>query len=256
MIASLMMYARPELDAAHGRFWALIRAHLREAGIDSPAQLSQQAAEFDVWQDPQLVLSQTCGMPYRLWLHDQVTLVGTPDYGLDGCPPGYYRSPLVVRGDDHRKDLDDFRDGVFAYNQTFSQSGYGAPYWEAAKSGFWFARRLHTGAHLASAQAVAEGAADIAALDAISWRLMTAFEPFAAKLRVLCWTDPTPGLPLITAQGADAEATFHAVSRAIADLDAQDAAALGIRGLVKIPKADYLAVPNPPEAAGARIKAA
>jgi hypothetical protein len=48
MIASLMMYRRPELDAAHDRYWALIRSNLAEAGIDSPDTLSQDADEFFV----------------------------------------------------------------------------------------------------------------------------------------------------------------------------------------------------------------
>ncbi len=247
MIANLMMYARPQLDEAHQRYWALIRASLCDAGINAPENLSQDAEEFAVWRHPELVLSQTCGMPYRTWLHDQVTLVGTPDYGLDGCPPGYYRSALVVRADDRRSDLAAFQDAVFAYNQTFSQSGYAAPYWHLEPHGFWFENRVQTHGHLKSAHAVSEGRADIAALDAVSWRLMSAHENFASELRVLDWTQPTPGLPLITAQGNDAAAIFEAVQSGIERLDPSDREAFGLRGLVRIPKESYLAVPNPPE---------
>lgn len=246
MIASLMMYSRPQLDGAHRRYWQLIRDALHRAGIDSPVQLSQEADEFSVWQHPELVLSQTCGMPYRLWLHGKVNLVGTPDYGLDGCPPGYYRSALVVRADDPRNDLAAFRNAVFAYNQTFSQSGYAAPYWHLTPLGFWFDNRLHTEGHVRSAQAVAAGRADIAALDAVSWRLMTEHEEFASSLRVLDWTDPTPGLPLITAKGNDADAIFAAVRSAIEQLAPSDRSALGLRGIVRIPKESYTAIPNPP----------
>lgn len=247
MIASLMMYARPQLDGAHERFWTLIRNDLSHVGIDSPVHLSQQAEEFSVWQSSDLVLSQTCGMPFRLWLHDKVQLVGTPDYGVEGCPPGYYRSALVVRSDDTREDLAAYRDAVFAYNQTFSQSGYAAPYWHLAPRGFWFRDQLQTEGHLNSARAVAEGRADITALDAVSWRLMRAHEDWASGLRVLEWTEPTPGLPLITAKGNDAEAIFTAVQSAIGQLDATDRIALGLRGIVRISACRYLAIPNPPE---------
>lgn len=246
MIASLMMYQRAELSAAHDRLWVLIRDGLRGRGIQAPDALSQEADEFTVWLDPQLALSQTCGMPYRLWLHDQVSLVGTPDYGVDGCPPGYYRSALVVRADDPRADLPAFKPARFAYNQSFSQSGFAAPYGHLQARGFFFADRVQTGGHLASARAVAEGAADIAALDAVSWRNMERFEAFAAQLRVLDWTAPTPGLPLITAARNDANAVFEAVQDAIAALAPDDAQALGLKGIIRIPKADYLAVPNPP----------
>ena len=120
MIANMMMYQRPQLADAHARYWALIRAELAKRGIDSPEELSQDAEEFFVWENPELVLSQTCGMPYRTWLHDKVQLVGTPDYGLEGCKAGYYRSPIVVRADDGRDTLIAFKDATFTYNQTFS----------------------------------------------------------------------------------------------------------------------------------------
>ena len=245
MIANLMMYQRPQLNDAHSRYWALIRKNLTDAGIDSDETLSQDAEEFFVWNNPDLVLSQTCGMPYRTWLHEKVGLVGTPDFGVIDSPAGYYRSALVVRADDPRIEIAAFKDATFAYNQTFSQSGYAAPYWHAKPLGFWFENRLHTEQHLKSAQAVADGTADIASLDAVSWRLMETYEPFAADLRVLEWTPPTPGLPLITAKGNDADAIFDAVKSAIDMLDQEDKALLGLKGIVKITKEEYLKIPNP-----------
>ncbi len=245
MIANLMMYQRPQLDQAHNRYWALIRKNLNDAGIDSDETMSQDAEEFFVWNNPNLVLSQTCGMPYRTWLHEKVELVGTPDFGINDCPAGYYQSALVVRADDPRTEVAAFKDTTFAYNQTFSQSGYAAPYWHVKPLGFWFENRLHTEQHLKSAQAVAEGTADIASLDVISWRLMETYEPFAADLRVLEWTSPTPGLTLITAKGNNADAIFDAVKSAIHALDQEDKALLGLRGIVKIAKEEYLKIPNP-----------
>ena len=247
MIANLMMYARPELVSGHERFWALIHSELLAVGIDAPAQLDQTAFGLDVWTNPELVLSQTCGMPYRLWLSDDVTLVGTPDYGLDECPAGYYRSPLIVRADDPRNCLEDFKSATFAYNETHSQSGYAAPYNHIAPLGFWFEGTKKTGSHINSARTVAEGDADIAALDAVTWRLIQRYESFSKNLRVLEWTDPTPGLPFITAKSRDGDAMFEAVNRAICALHDDDKTALGIRGLIRIPKAEYLAIPNPPD---------
>ncbi len=247
LIASMMMYARPQLADAHHRFWQLIRKNLLTVGIDSPPALSQNLDEFDVWNHPGLVLSQTCGMPYRAWLHDKVELVGTPDYGLSDCPAGYYRSALVVRTNDPRQAITDFKDATFAYNQTYSQSGYAAPYWHIKSNGFWFQNRLHTEQHLESAHAVVQSRADIASIDAVTWRLMCAFEDFPKKLRVLDWTKPTPGLPLITSVANNKHDIFIAVEQAIIQLDINDRKLLGIEGLVHISKDDYLAVPNPPE---------
>ena len=247
MIASLPMYARPELAAAHDRYWSLIRQELASVNIDGPAELSQDVDEKQVWTDSSLVLSQTCGMPYRTFLHNSVTLIGTPNYQLDGCNAGYYRSALVVRSTDSRTTLHDFEHAVFAYNETGSQSGYAAPFNHLAAHGFWFDRRLHTGQHLASAQAVATGKADIASLDAMSWKLMQRHEDFATELRVLEWTTPTPGLPYISAAGSDQQAMFNAIEQAIAALEDSDRQQLGIFGLVAIPSSEYLAIPNPPD---------
>tara|TARA_R110000787_G_scaffold31528_1_gene83540 strand:- start:3763 stop:4515 length:753 start_codon:yes stop_codon:yes gene_type:complete len=247
MIASLMMYMRPELDAAHARYWALIRAELAARGVAAPAALSNDVDEFEVWNAPDLVLSQTCGMPYRTWLQTKVTLIGTPDFGVPGCPPGYYNSAIVVRADDPRGSLYAFKDARFTYNQTFSQSGYAAPYALVKPLGFWFADRSQSHGHLDSARAVAQGHADIAALDAVSWGLIQRYETFAENLRVLARTAPTPGLPYIAAKGADQSATFEAVSAAIATLDDADRTALGIQGLVAIPRQAYLAIDNPPQ---------
>lgn len=247
MIANLMMYRRPELDGAIARYWGLIRTNLVAAGLAAPEALSQDAEEFSVWTDPELVLSQTCGMPYRLWLHDRVELVGTPDFGVEGCAPGYYRSVLVVRADDPRTRIEAFQDAMFAFNETFSQSGYAAPYWHVIARMGWFEHSLRTHGHLNSARFVAEGKADIAALDAVSWRLIRDYEPFAEKLRVLDLTAPSPGLPLITAKGQPADTIFDAVQEAITQLNGSDRQLLGLKSIIRIPHEAYLSIPNPPE---------
>lgn len=245
MIASLMMYDFDALKGAHARYWQAIRRELTVRGIDSPAELSQQAEEFAVWRDPCLVLSQTCGMPYRTQLHAHVTYVGTPDFGLDRCPPGYYRSAFVVRAGDPRDTLGDFRDARFAYNLTISQSGWAAPREHLRPLGWWFDDLRQSHGHVMSAHMVAEDRADIAALDAQTWVLIARHDPVAERLRVLEWTQPTPGLPYIAGPNANAQATFDAVQAAIRNLDAEDRAALCLRGLVHIAPETYRAVPTP-----------
>jgi ABC-type phosphate/phosphonate transport system substrate-binding protein len=245
MIASLMMYARPELSVPNGRYWARIRSELAQRGIEAPETLANDQDMMEVWTAPDLVLSQTCGMPYRLWLHDRVQLVGTPDFGLPECKPGYYNSAIVVRADDKRAVLAEYADARFAFNQTHSQSGFAAAFAQAKAADFWFSNRIQSHGHLASARMVAEGKADVAAIDGVTWRLIQKYDAFAQNLRVLEYTAPTPGLPYITAGAADADATRAAVIAAIEGLSDDDRNALGLRGFVSIPKDAYLAVPNP-----------
>ncbi|MFN3209284.1 MAG: phosphate/phosphite/phosphonate ABC transporter substrate-binding protein [Roseovarius sp.] len=241
MIASLPMYDRPEVQDATDRLWQAIRTRLGHG----PAGLCREGDIWDQWLSPDLVLSQTCGYPYRARLHGRVALVGTPDYDLEGCGPGEYRSVFVARRDDTRTDPREFATARFAYNEPMSQSGWAAPAaWSEAR-GFIFADTRRTGAHRASAQAVAEGRADLAALDAQSWRLMQRHDAFAGDLQVIAATPPTPALPFIAALGTETDAVFEALRQAIGAMTSEDRAALGLTGIVRIPAETYLAVPTP-----------
>lgn len=242
MIASLGMYDMPAVQTANDRFWALIHAHLGYG----PSQLTRDMDPWVLWQSPELLIAQTCGMPYRTRLHQTVALLGTPDYGMAGCPPGHYNSVLVVRADAPGNRLHDFSGGRFAYNEAMSQSGWAAPMTHLNALGIVFAEHIKTGAHAVSAKAVADGAADMAGIDVVTWTLLQEHDPVAKRLKVIARTTPTPGLPLITAQGRDTAPIADAFRTAIAELAPDDRAALHIKGLIDIPTHTYLTVPNPP----------
>lgn len=246
MIASLPMYDWPLAAAAHDRLWQRIRDRLRAGGIAAPEVLTRGGSLWEQWESADLVLSQTCGMPYRSKLHGRVNLVGTPDYGLPDAPAGHYYSLFIV-GNEVAGELEDFVDRTLAINGQDSQSGWAAPQNFVARRGGRFSKTLHTGAHRESARAVAEGRAAIAAIDAVTWQhYVRHFPAEAARLRILGHTDPTPGLPLITARAHPPSPLAQAVAAAIGDQDAADAAMLGLKGLVMLPAEAYLAVPTPP----------
>ncbi len=241
------MYMRPETIDAHRGYYALIRKHLDARGIDSPAVITEPDDLYSHWESPNLFLSQTCGMPYRVRLHNQVQLIGTPDFGLEGCKPGYYRSAMVVRREDKNKTLQNFKDSVFTYNSDDSQSGYATAYQLTQKHGFWFRNRVPSGSHRDSCLSIAERRADIAAIDAMTWRLLKKYEFFTEQLTILEWTDPTPGLPYITARDNDGLSMFESISAAIDELPDDHRQLLNIHSLVKIHTDEYLAVSNPPD---------
>lgn len=225
------MYDLPHLRGAHGRFWAAVAQDLPGA----PAELDQKADLWKTWQSPDLFLSQTCGLPFRAKLHNQVQLVTTPDYGLAGAAPGYYYSVIVAR---QRGTFLDLKNGTLAYNEALSQSGWAAIHAHGIGSG----PRLQTGAHALSAKAVSDGRADLAALDAVTWRLIRANFP---DLYVIDRTAPTPALPLITRAG-DPVLLRAALRQGLNTLSISDRTALGITGFVDIPAQTYLALPLPP----------
>ena len=56
---------------------------------------------------------------------------------------------------------------------------------------------------------------------------------------------PTPGLPLISGQPDGRDDLHFATHHHFANLPAEDAAVLDVKGLITIAKEDYLAVPTP-----------
>lgn len=247
MIASLPMYALPGTEAAHDRFWSIVRDDLRANGIAAPDALSRVDGDLlSHWGAPDLLLSQTCSLPYRSRLRAQVALIGTPDYGVDGCPPGYYRSVIIARANDPRTDIDAFATTRLALNDPLSQSGWAALALERPE--VLHGPQIITGAHRASVNAVQNGTADFAAIDAVTYRNLTR-AGLTKGLRIVDQTAPTPGLPLIAARGVPVQPVFDAVSSAIAALDTEDQAKLGLRGIVALPPDAYdLPIPPAPHA--------
>lgn len=247
MIAALAMYDRAEVQPANDRLWALIRDGLRAEGLPAPEALTRgEGAYWRAWESPDLVLSQTCGYPYRARLHGQVTLLATPDYGVQGCAPGHYCSVLVARREDPRDSLATFDGAALAFNEDLSQSGWAGPMAFALAQGVALRPVLRSGGHILSARAVAEGRAEIAGIDAITWAMIRRHDAFAEDLRVVARTTPTPGLPWIAARGADADRLFPILAAAVAALPEADRATLHLRGLVRIPAEAYLSIPTPP----------
>lgn len=237
MIVSLPMYDTPATRSANDRLWQNIRQNLKRG----PKSLDRSGDPEALWSHPDLLLSQTCGMPYRLQLHGHVRLVATPDYDVSQCPPGYYKSHLVVRVAEARSSLADFRSATLARNSALSQSG-----WAALLSTFKDAgispegHVIDTGSHRDSIRSVASGMADIAAIDAITWALLARDTSDTVGVRILCSTLPTPGLPLITSASENPQEIRAAVNHAIETLPARDRERLLIKGLVHISHDTYL----------------
>lgn len=241
------MYDRPETRAAHDRLWDLVRARLGNA----PRRLTRAFDDdlFGLWEHEELLLAVSCGLPLRQRLAGKVQLVGSLVNDLPGCPRGHYFSQIVVPAAAETRPLPDYATARFAFNQAHSQSGWAAAQNHAAERGFCFENVIETGAHRESARALAEGRADIAVIDAVSWALIVEHDSFAADLSVIGATEPTPGEPVLTAPGQDATALAEGMKSAIAALAPEDRARLHLVDLAlpgEVPLAAYHAVPTPP----------
>jgi ABC-type phosphate/phosphonate transport system substrate-binding protein len=195
----------PELREATDELWRALAAALRRRGIDAPAALTRDNADRDAaWSAPNLLLSQTCGYPLATSLAGKVIVVATPSYAAPGCEGAFHRAAVVVRATSQARTLADLRGGVCAVNSPTSNTGMNllrAEIGAVAGGPRFFAGLSQTGSHLASLERVAEGAADVASIDAVTLALLERHRPDLVRaVRVLTWTTASPGLPLITSR--------------------------------------------------------
>ncbi len=213
MIADLPMYDWPGVRAEADAFWADVARRLGEAGIEAPAALARNPDVDASWNNPDLLLGQTCGLPFVSGLCGNARVVARPDYGLPGANGGVYRSAILVRaGDAEGLDARSGAKAVLAQqgrrvvvNEWRSFSGHVTL--RAYLAGLrgrvpdpFFGAVVMSGRHVDSARMVARGEADVAALDGVAWAMLQMHEPeVAERLAVLDMTAPAPALPFITA---------------------------------------------------------
>lgn len=236
LVASLPMYRFAHTAEAWDALWDAIAGALRVAGYDAPAKLTDPADLDAHWRAPNLLLSQTCALPYRQGLNTAAHILGSWDFGLKSCPAGMYNSALIRRQGEARPWRTLLGSGRVAVNARDSQSGYQVICDLAGAPGD---REVLTGAHLASVNAVRQGTADICAVDAESWRLIVEAKGGALGVEVCHRSDPTPGLPLITAKGRNVAKLRDVLASAVKNADRTLLATLHIRGFVAAEDGTY-----------------
>jgi ABC-type phosphate/phosphonate transport system substrate-binding protein len=225
MRASLPMYDLPELRPATDAWWSGVAGALEGHGFDAAPGILARVEPIDaVWRAPDLLLSQCCGRDLVTHLSGQVVPVAIPCYRAPGCDPGSYRSWLVVRREDPRRDLADFSGATASVNYGGSHSGWVALGHALARAGLperFFGHAVLTGGHLASLQAVAGGGADLAAIDCVTFALLEQVAlALTARVRVLAPSKAAPALPYITSAQRPAlerDRLYAALAQAAAD---------------------------------------
>nr|WP_246849291.1 PhnD/SsuA/transferrin family substrate-binding protein [Rubellimicrobium arenae] len=227
------MYDRPENRAAHDALWALIRDGLRARGVAAPDALDRETDYMEGWGRPDLVLGQICNLPWRARFRDRVTVIAASDYGLPGAGPGEYYSYMIARADDPAPG------DRFALNDPLSNSGWDfAQEWSRA-TGVPLRPVMITGSHAASLRAVADGRADLACIDAITFRALERWDEATQRVRILGRTAAGPGMTFITARGNDPAPFREAIAAAVAALPPSEAGLLGLRAIVELPPSAY-----------------
>lgn len=209
-LASLPMYDPPELHEATDTWWQGLARHFRAAGIAGvPDRLTRPPELHAHWRDPALLFSQGCGFPLTHDLAGQWQLVATPSYTAPGCDGIEYRSVLIVPEESNLWSLDQLRGHTVCYNSEDSHSGFNAlrvTFAPLAQDGRFFGKVVRSFGHIKSLALVQAGEVDVAALDCVTYALFARHAPERVRgTRVLCETEPAPGLPYVTAAATDAD---------------------------------------------------
>jgi ABC-type phosphate/phosphonate transport system substrate-binding protein len=246
-IAVLPMYEFPWTAAANDALWAAISARLDGAGVEAPRRLTRGPDLASHWRDPRLIFGQTCGYPYVTGLKSLVTLIAAPEYAFPGCEGATHRSFIIRRARDPRHELREFRGSTAGLNAHDSNTGmnlFRAAIARIAGGAPFFGSIAVTGSHEASMTAVAEGQADLAAIDCVSFALIERSRPeLAERVAIVAESAFSPSLPFIAAARLDAlaiGAIQQALFTALADPNLAEArAALGLAGARAAAPNDY-----------------
>jgi len=242
------MYDLLGLEAATDALWAGMARAFRAEGVqDVPDRLTRGDDALALWTARDLLFSQTCGYPLTHALVGRVSLVATPIYGCPGCGGGLYRSEILVRAGDPAAGIADLRGRRAAVNGGDSQSGYSAlrhAVADLAEAGRFFGAVTFTGSHRGSMQEVASDAADVCAIDCVTFNLLRHTEPdLVRRLRVLASSATAPALPYITRRDAtedDLKRLRAGLTRACGDPAlAEVRALLLLEGIVVMPLSAY-----------------
>lgn len=249
-IACLPWYDLAEVRSSHDRLWSHVASQLRQHGLlDIPDTLDRRTDYESQWQEPGLLLGQACGYDVYCSNDYSLQIVGVPVYGWFGCEGAGYRSFVIVRDDSRFESLSDLQGAHCVINSPRSHSGMNvlqalvAP---LARAERFFASVQISGAHERSLAMVAEGTAEIAAIDCITYGLLQHHRPDAlAATRVIHETAVIAAPPYVT--GADTDASLlpvlrAAIDKAITALHPRDRGALGLKGVAAAKLADYQAI--------------
>ena len=207
-LAALPMYDLPELRPATDAWWrGLARAFRRQGIKEVPEALDRGERRGAAARDGRLLFGQCCG--YDLIRRPEaLTLVATPVYRSPHCRGAQYRSLIVVGDASSATRLQDLRGGRCVINMACSHSGHTALRHAIAPlaegQGRFFRVVEVSGSHADSLARVRSGRADCTSVDCVTYALLARHRPAALTgLRVLVESAPAPGLPYVTAAGAD-----------------------------------------------------
>ncbi|MEB0075796.1 PhnD/SsuA/transferrin family substrate-binding protein [Pseudomonas sp. CCI3.2] len=239
--AALLMYTAPDRLREANEAW--LTRTLQRLGITRDE--ADHPTLMPLWLSSNLLLTQTCGYPLMTSLRGKVRLIGRPDYRLAHSANGGHCSLLLVRDDDSRTELEQFRGSHGLINNEDSNSGMNLLRHRLAplqRDGRFFSAVSLTGGHRESLRWLREKRGDLAAIDSVTYDYLARDASAELNgLRILARSAISPTLPYIGAvslSAADAERIRDAMNLALQDLP-EVAATLAIHSVLPTTEEDY-----------------
>ena len=197
---------------------------------------------------PGLWFGHTCGYPLMTRLKDYVSPFCVPLFDLPGTDGRLYSSRFIVAADSDIDCIEASRGRVAVMNNLDSNSGMNVfrhAVAEVSGSEKFFASVVTSGGHLHSLEMVANGTADIAAIDCVSYQLIADWRPeLCADIRIISDSVKTCGLPLVMTHAdiadTDTETMIERLNQALALCDDVVRDTLHLSGFAAVQLDDYL----------------
>lgn len=182
-------------QALFDEFW---RIHQNSETIDQQLRFD---TDFELLRQPQMQLGHTCGYPLMKYLQTDCFPVCVPLFLVEGCHGKFYASHFIVPADSGINSLADCRNHIVAMNGADSNSGMNVlrhAISQLETHAPFFSSVLVSGSHLNSVKAVANGEADLAAIDGVSFALINDEWPeLTRRVKTIGFSEATCGLPLV-----------------------------------------------------------
>lgn len=209
------MYDLPEVTAETDKAWQNILHGLHKRGANPLVDFYHLKTDHDADEllaHPRLLLSQTCWGPISCGITPDLHILAQPDFSnFPGGQGPLYRSAIIATGKGINVAPPKGREGIIpteqlsgkrlAFNDRASLSGYLSITADmTAATGqrkAFYSHGEHSGSHRHSVQMVAQGDADVAAIDCKTWALLQKHDPAAEKVHVIGWTGARKGLPYV-----------------------------------------------------------
>jgi len=197
-----------------------------------------------------LICAHTCGYPLMKQLHESYTPFCVPLFDVLGSKGKHYSSRIIVQAGSGRNSLLDCRDSILAVNGMDSNSGMNVLRYELARLGArdsFFHEIKVTGGHLHSLEAVATGAAQVAAIDCVSYQLIQDHDAsLTAAVDCIGFSASSCGLPFVIpkehASKATAAGLLGAFKQAYGSMPRRSREAIHLRGFAAADFNDYASI--------------